>query len=189
MTHDHDALVHSSLHAIMLSKVLPTSLVRNNLRTTLRSLHTTPVLRDSPTKLTNILAGANAPATQVKTVTSEGIHLEDGRIIPGPCIFLEGKVYLWNVPSTMWEGWNPEHFEVFDLTVPKPGAFGRCGLHTSIVLYSLPVFVELLLLGTGNRLVLPPPSIRQYLGTIGVQADFMDTVCLFNSPLGWLHGS
>ena len=84
-------------------------------------MRTTPALRESPTKFTNILAGANVPATQVKTVTPEGIHLEDGRIIPGPCVFLEGKAFLWNVPPTPWDGWRPEHFAVFDVVVPKPG--------------------------------------------------------------------
>ncbi|KAI0340782.1 DUF498-domain-containing protein [Trametopsis cervina] len=124
-----------------------------------RLLHTTARLSsESPTHFTNILAGANTPATQVKTVTREGIHLEDGRIIRGPCVFLEGQVFLWNAPQkntgNVWEGWSEEHFEVFDVAVPKP---------------------ELLLFGTGNRLVLPPPAIRKYLSKIGVQADFMDT--------------
>ncbi|KAI0700592.1 DUF498-domain-containing protein [Cytidiella melzeri] len=124
-----------------------------------RLLHVTARLRtDSPTKFTNILAGTNVPATQVRTVTSEGVHLEDGRIIRGPCLFLEGKAFLWNVPQQqtekVWEGWKEEHFEVFEVTIPKP---------------------ELLLFGTGRRLVLPPPSIRQHLNKIGLQVDFMDT--------------
>ena len=86
-----------------------------------RLLHTTCSLRsESPTKFTNILAGANALTTQVKAVEREGLHLEDGRIVKGPCIFLEGKVFLWNVPPA-WEGWKEEHFDIFKVVVPKPG--------------------------------------------------------------------
>ena len=35
---------------------------------------------------------------------------------------------------------------------------------------------EILLLGTGSRLVPPPQAIRQHLNNIGVQIDVMDTV-------------
>jgi NADH dehydrogenase [ubiquinone] 1 alpha subcomplex assembly factor 3 len=37
-------------------------------------------------------------------------------------------------------------------------------------------YVELLLLGTGKTMSLPPPAIREYLHEIGVQVDVMDTV-------------
>ena len=60
-----------------------------------------------------------APAVQVKRITSEGIELADGLILPSACIFLNGKTFLWDVPR---EGWSEEHFEVFDVVVPKPGA-------------------------------------------------------------------
>ena len=76
---------------------------------------------DTPTHFTNILAGANVPAVQVKNVGPDGIQLDDGLIIPSACLFIEGKVFLWNVPPAPWEGWKPEHFEVFDTIVPKPG--------------------------------------------------------------------
>lgn len=109
---------------------------------------------DTPTKFTNILAGANVPPVQVKTITSEGIQLEDGLVIPSSCIFLEGKVFLWNVPPMPWEGWKPEHFEIFDTVIPKP---------------------ELVILGTGKRVVPPPPHVRQYLSKIGIQVEVMDT--------------
>lgn len=115
---------YDPLSTIMFCKPLQASLARRRLRTLFRPLHATSYVRESPTKFTNILAGANVPKTQVKTVTLEGFHLEDGRIVPGPCIFLEGKVFLWNVPPTLWDGWKPEHFEVFDVAVPKPGALG-----------------------------------------------------------------
>lgn len=95
---------------------------------TRRALSCTPVSRsgDVPTHFTNILAGANMPAVQIKNVTQEGIQLEDGLILPSSCLFIEGKVFLWNVPPTPWEGWKPEHFEIFDTVVPKPGECHFC---------------------------------------------------------------
>ncbi|KIP12888.1 hypothetical protein PHLGIDRAFT_17556 [Phlebiopsis gigantea 11061_1 CR5-6] len=121
-----------------------------------RTFVSTSIVRagDTPTHFTNILAGANAPAVQVKNVGPDGIHLDDGLIIPSACLFVEGNVFLWNVPPAPWEGWKPEHFEVFDTIVPKP---------------------EILLLGTGKRPVPPPPHLRQYLSKIGIQVDTMDT--------------
>lgn len=88
-----------------------------------RSFTSSNILRtgDRPTHFTNILAGANFSAVQIKNVGPEGIHLEDGLIIPSSCLFIEGKIFLWNVPPAPWEGWKPEHFEVFDTIVPKPG--------------------------------------------------------------------
>ena len=59
---------------------------------------------------------------QVKTITPGGIQLADGLILPSACIFLDGKVFLWNVPEKTWDGWKPEHFEIFETVVPKPGS-------------------------------------------------------------------
>ncbi|CAE6529915.1 unnamed protein product [Rhizoctonia solani] len=77
-------------------------------------------------------------------------------ILPGACIFLAGRVFLWDVPTPndRWTNWGLEHFEVFDVVVPKP---------------------ELLLLGTGKSAMLPPPKFREYLSRSGVQIDIMDT--------------
>ena len=68
-----------------------------------------------------MLFRSEAPAVQVKTITQNGIQLADGLILQAACIFLNGKVFLWNVPEKTWDGWKPEHFEVFDTVVPKPG--------------------------------------------------------------------
>ena len=75
----------------------------------------------SPTKLNNILGGGPAPPVQVRGITPAGIELADGLILPSACIFLDGNVFLWNVPSSLWNGWNKEKFEIFDVVVPKPG--------------------------------------------------------------------
>jgi hypothetical protein len=64
----------------------------------------------------------------VSSVSEDGIHLVDGLKISGPCVFLEGKVFLWNVPEVSgpskdaWKGWTEEHLELFDTVIPTPGA-------------------------------------------------------------------
>ncbi|KAL5636662.1 hypothetical protein ACGC1H_000577 [Rhizoctonia solani] len=119
-----------------------------------RLLHTTTPRQNS--SLTNILGDGPAPAVQVKSAGETGIELVDGLILPGACIFLAGRVFLWDVPTPndRWTNWGLEHFEVFDVVVPKP---------------------ELLLLGTGKSAMLPPPRFREYLSRSGVQIDIMDT--------------
>ncbi|CAE6427772.1 unnamed protein product [Rhizoctonia solani] len=119
-----------------------------------RFLHTTTLRRNSA--LTNILGDGPAPAVQVKSAGETGIELADGLILPGACIFLAGRVFLWDVPTPndRWSNWKLEHFEIFDVIVPKP---------------------ELLLLGTGKSAMLLPPKFREYLSKAGVQIDTMDT--------------
>ncbi|KAJ3777356.1 NADH dehydrogenase 1 alpha subcomplex assembly factor 3 [Lentinula raphanica] len=126
---------------------------------TTRFLHsTTSCLNNGPTAkaqpFTNILASDIPPPVQVASISSSGIELTDGLIIPGACIFLEGKVFLWDPPRTFWEGWNERHFDVFELVVPKP---------------------EILLLGTGKTIFQPPQFIRDHLNKMGIQLDVMDT--------------
>lgn len=93
-----------------------------------RALHTTPTLRDR--SFTNLLADDNPPAVQVSSISSAGIQLVDGLLLPGSCIFLEGKVFLWDVPATnagskvkeeRWREWDKELFEVFEVVNPRPG--------------------------------------------------------------------
>jgi NADH dehydrogenase [ubiquinone] 1 alpha subcomplex assembly factor 3 len=89
-----------------------------------RTLHTTPIRKtDRPTVFTNMLAGDVPPPVQVSSVTSAGIQLADGLILPSACIFLDGKVFLWDVPTRLWDGWGREHWDAFEVVVPKPGAF------------------------------------------------------------------
>jgi len=94
----------------------------------------------------NVLADAPAPAVQVKTITKDGIELVDGKSTPlekkiaqffsglllsGPCIFLNGKVFLWETSdfgkNGNWDSWTKDMFEMFEVVVPKPGAHDlRC---------------------------------------------------------------
>lgn len=89
-------------------------------RSIARQFHTRAALR-YPAGLENILGGGPAPPVQVKSIGEEGIQLAGGLVIPAPCIFLDGQVFLWNVPSKPWKDWTKEHFRIFDVVVPKPG--------------------------------------------------------------------
>lgn len=120
-----------------LSRTLPQSVkltkAASYARSTSRPFHSSRALREATSRgggsgLTNILAGDVPPPVQVKSVTASGITLQDGLIIPSACIFLEGKVFLWDVPLTrgreagsLWKGWGKERFELFEVVVPKPG--------------------------------------------------------------------
>ncbi|KAI9513243.1 DUF498-domain-containing protein [Russula earlei] len=124
-------------------------------RAHLRALHTARVLRNQKwSQLTNILAGEIPPPVQVKSVTNAGVLLHDGRLLPSACIFLDGEVLLWDVPPTLWTGWDENKFEVFDVVVPKP---------------------EILLIGTGRSVNPLPAILRQYINKLGMQVDVMDS--------------
>jgi hypothetical protein len=93
-----------------------------------RNLHTTVIRRDR--SFTNILADDNPPPVQVSSLSDNGIRLADGLLIPGACIFLEGKVYLWDTPELnintrttqeIWRAWSEERFQIFDVVSPRPG--------------------------------------------------------------------
>jgi hypothetical protein len=84
-----------------------------------RKLHVTSIRRDS--SFTNILADENPPPVQVKAITDEGISLSDGLKLSSACVFLEGKVFLWDVPTSLWTGWTKDHFEIFETVIPRPG--------------------------------------------------------------------
>ncbi|OJA18803.1 hypothetical protein AZE42_00860 [Rhizopogon vesiculosus] len=138
-----------------------------------RGLHTTSIRKtDRPTAFTNMLAGDVPPPVQVSSITSAGIQLADGLILPSACIFLDGKIFLWDVPTRLWDGWSREHLNVFEVVVPKPGAFEVLLARKAITEHQ----VEILVFGTGRRMELPPSSIRSYLKEMGIQLDIMDTV-------------
>ncbi|KAF9000208.1 NADH dehydrogenase 1 alpha subcomplex assembly factor 3 [Cyathus striatus] len=121
-----------------------------------RLLTTTTPRRAST--FTNVLASDIQPPVQVSSLSEDGIRLSDGLLIKGACIFLEGNVFLWDVPesgtSNAWKGWSEDRFNIFEVVVPKP---------------------EILLLGTGKTTSPPPPSLRAYLNKLGIQLDVMDT--------------
>ncbi|KAJ7068820.1 DUF498-domain-containing protein [Mycena amicta] len=118
----------------------------------LRTLHTSTRTR-SPASLTNILGSDSPPPTQIASVSSSGILLQDGLLLPGATILLDGKVFLWDVPESVAQ-WRREHLALFEVVVPRP---------------------EILILGTGEELTHPPPSFRALLTDLGIQVDVMST--------------
>jgi len=93
-----------------------------------QNFHTSGVVRDS--SFTNLLADDNPPAVQVSSISESGIQLADGLVLPGACIFLEGKVFLWDVPESTvaskireerWKGWGTDRFQLFEVVTPRPG--------------------------------------------------------------------
>ena len=94
----------------------------------LRQLHSSSICRDR--SFTNLLADDTPPAVQVQSISENGIQLTDGLVITGPCIFLEGSVFLWDVPSPdpssrtveeRWKLWSDNRFELFEVVTPRPG--------------------------------------------------------------------
>ena len=135
-----------------------------------RRIHVSSTLRNS--SFTNILADENPPPVQVKSITNQGINLADGLTIPSACIFLEGKIFLWDVPSTLWAEWTKDHFEIFETIIPRPGT--HLVLHVYFSCSSRRI--EILLLGTGPTLSQIPLPLRSHLNQLGIQVDVMDTV-------------
>ena len=147
-------------------------------RAPLRAFHTARVLRNQKwSQLTNILAGEIPPPVQVKSITTAGVLLQDGRLLPSACIFLEGEVLLWDVPPIAWKGWDESRFEVFDVVVPKPGA-SPLSAHRTRIDHSVPFLFspEILLIGTGKSVNPLPTILRQHLNKLGIQVDVMDLV-------------
>lgn len=106
-----------------------------------RNIRTTVVRRDR--SFTNLLADDNPPPVQVSSLSDSGILLADGLLVPGACIFLEGKVYLWDAPEfkantrttqERWSAWAEERFQIFDIVTPRPG--GHPPLYQNSILYS-----------------------------------------------------
>lgn len=107
-------------------RLLPCSSSLRNLGA--RQIHVTSANKDR--SFTNLLADEIPPAVQVTSISDNGIWLADGLNISGPCIFLDGKVFLWDVPSLnmssnvgqeRWKNWNAEYFELFKVVTPRPG--------------------------------------------------------------------
>jgi NADH dehydrogenase [ubiquinone] 1 alpha subcomplex assembly factor 3 len=134
-------------------------------------------VRRQSTGLTNILATGVPPPVQVDSVTQSGVRLADGLVLPSACIFLDGKVFLWDVPSSLWTGWSMDHFEIFKIVYPRPGEFSQCR-YDDLRVYSP---LEILLFGTGLKTSRPPSFIRDQMSALGIHLDVMDTVCVFTA--------
>lgn len=77
----------------------------------------------SPSSFRNILEDSERPPIMVESISETTFKLTDGVILPSNSIFLNGTAFMWDTPppSFTWNGWNKEHFELFELVTPKPG--------------------------------------------------------------------
>jgi NADH dehydrogenase [ubiquinone] 1 alpha subcomplex assembly factor 3 len=83
-----------------------------------------------------MLADDVPPPVQVSRVDEDGILLEDGLRIPGPCIFYEGKVFLWDLGYADGRSGSrklvtKEAFGMFEAVLPRPGESLRPHCNTS----------------------------------------------------------
>ncbi|WRT69562.1 uncharacterized protein IL334_006550 [Kwoniella shivajii] len=115
----------------------------------------------------NILApnpdSTDTPNLAINKLTPRGFILSDNLVIPGGVIFHSGRAILWDVDPPeagkatlvdMWKGWEAERFRALEVLVPRP---------------------EILLFGTGQTAIPAPKSIRDYISSLGIQLDVMDT--------------
>ncbi|TKY90494.1 hypothetical protein EX895_000492 [Sporisorium graminicola] len=132
----------------------------------------------------NILESPNSPNTTVSVASTSptSLTLADGLVLSEPIVILNNHVFLWDhpklnqdyaVPSGIgWEDWlgsgqavKPgvklevsekvkDAFRMFELVDERP---------------------EILLFGTGKRVLPPPAPIRQWLNELGIQLDVQST--------------
>lgn len=132
----------------------------------------------------NILESAQPTTTiSVASTSPTSLTLADGLVLSEPIVILNNQVYLWDhpnlnqdyaVPSGIgWEDWLgvkvekgtklevtqrvKDVFKVFELVDERP---------------------EIILFGTGKRVLPPPAPIRQWINELGIQLDVQSTVSL-----------
>ncbi|WVR08166.1 hypothetical protein IAU60_005212 [Kwoniella sp. DSM 27419] len=109
-------------------------------------------------------ASGDAPNLAINKLTARGFVLSDDLVIPGGAIIHSGRAILWDVDPPvldvagglegMWKGWTEERFRAFEVLVPRP---------------------EILLFGTGPSAIPPPKRVKDYISSLGIQLDVMDT--------------
>ncbi|GAA5894762.1 uncharacterized protein JCM6883_002199 [Sporobolomyces salmoneus] len=132
----------------------PTTSFRHFTSTTSRS-----AVGDS---LPNIILPSSNPSLQITSLTpSAGYTLSDGLVLPSPILMIDGVAFMWDVKPPVedykggsWEGFDIEKLKVFEVVNPRP---------------------EILLVGTGKTGLFPPPKFKQYLNSLGIQVDVLDS--------------
>lgn len=116
----------------------------------------------------NILA-SDEYQLSVRSMGDSHFTLSDGLVCESPIILLQKQVLLWDAPllgkaddpsavvmpnGSGWEAWTDEAWRVFEVASPRP---------------------EMVIFGTGKAVLPPPPNIRQYLNSLGIQVEAHDT--------------
>ncbi|CAO1633301.1 unnamed protein product [Sympodiomycopsis kandeliae] len=116
----------------------------------------------------NLLAPTDPNAEvslSIEAINPTTITLSDGLVLECPMMILNGYCFLWDPPKldsnkaipngSGWEEWTSEEgmqeiWKLVDVVEPKP---------------------EVLLFGTGATVLPPPPKIRSYLNSLGIQLE------------------
>lgn len=173
------------------SSSFPAALLRVHLPSTSRPFSLTSRRLDllPGSSVTEDFAVDIPPNVYVSSVSPAGVELgEPGVVVPGAAILLAGKAFLWNVAlpkegDSEWRGFGEEVFRVFEVVGPRPGEHqeeemvvtSTSSRELTFRFLRLTV-AEMLILGTGPTVLHPPPWIRTYFASLGIQLDVMSTV-------------
>lgn len=126
----------------------------------------------------NILEDAERPNIQVNTLSSKGFEFVDGLLVPHSCVFLNGTLFLWDTPSIpddlSWKDWTTSHFKLLEVVTPRPGEL--LSIRCDLSLMRVNLLTEILLLGTGERMLPLAPYLKKYINSLGIQVDTLDSV-------------
>ncbi|PWN89602.1 hypothetical protein FA10DRAFT_268127 [Acaromyces ingoldii] len=110
------------------------------------------------------ITASDQPQLSVHSLAEDCITLSDGLVVHQPAILLNGQALLWDAPlldlnrampsGPGWEAWSDEAWRVFEICTPRP---------------------EIIIFGTGKRVLPPPASVKRYLNTLGIQLEAHDT--------------
>lgn len=160
--------------------MLRTSLTRLARPLVPRGLHTTRPVQS----LQNIFDTADRPSLTITKLTPKGFHLSDDLVVPGGLVLAGYQALLWNVDppkgdgtggmEAAWQGWTKERFQVFESVVPRPGE--RASITGSTWTGLGADDTEILLFGTGQTVLPAPKEIKDYISSLGIQLDVMDSV-------------
>lgn len=133
--------------------------------------------------LQNIFETPDRPSLTIAKLTPKGFHLSDDLVVPGGLVLAGYQALLWDVDppkgdgagglASAWQGWTKERFQVFETVVPRPGMLG---VRNSAKERFRTDISEILLFGTGQTVLPAPKEIRDYVSSLGIQLDVMDSV-------------
>lgn len=142
-----------------------------------------------PTTLNRLEAVEAAPV--ISSYSVQGFTIRGNRLI-GSVALLPRGVFSWKVCSPVMQELvmssvtlqmkspadiTPESFTMFTLTEPKLGIYIHTHyMYMQIMMCVFMCAIELLVIGTGETLVMLPPSVRAWLQARGVSVEVQDTV-------------
>jgi NADH dehydrogenase [ubiquinone] 1 alpha subcomplex assembly factor 3 len=108
----------------------------------------------------------------VHSMGESNFTLSDGLVCRSPIMLLHNNVFLWDAPALGdptqndplkqvimpngkgWEAWTEDAWRLIEVASPRP---------------------EIVIFGTGKTVCPPPPSVRTFLNSLGVQVEAHST--------------